>query len=284
MDIHARTRDRKGRKGLKIDYHTHHVRCGHAKGEMEEYILRGIELGLTQLGLSDHMPLIHVDPATYYEGMAMPMEELPRYVEECLYLKDKYRDRIDIRVGLEGDYIEGYEEQIAAIVEAYPWDYVIGSVHFLGEWDVTDFRQLHNWEGKNVDEVYEAYYDAVQKAARTGLYDYIGHVDVIKRFGQKPSSDMTGLERQTLDVIKENGLAIELNASGLRMPVQEMFPSRRMLEYCRSIGIPLTVGSDAHDPEKLSQYLDEAYALLKDVGFTELATFDRRRRIMVPIE
>jgi len=269
---------------MKIDYHTHHVRCGHAKGELEEYVLRGIELGLAQLGLSDHMPLIHVNPATYYEGMAMPMEELPRYVEECLYLKDKYRDRIDIRVGLEGDYIEGYEEQIAAIVEAYPWDYVIGSVHFLGEWDVTDFRQLHNWEGKDVDKVYETYYDAVQKAARTGLYDYIGHVDVIKRFGQKPSSDMTELERKTLDVIKENGLAIELNASGLRMPVQEMFPSRRMLEYCRAIGIPLTVGSDAHEPERLFQYLDEAYALLKDVGFTELATFDKRRRIMVPIE
>jgi len=108
-----------------IDYHTHHVRCGHAKGELEEYVRKGIEIGLKQLGLSDHMPLIHVDPATYYEGMAMPLDELPRYVEECLYLKEKYRDQIEIRVGLEGDYIEGYEEEIARIVS-------LGLCHRLG--------------------------------------------------------------------------------------------------------------------------------------------------------
>lgn len=269
---------------MLIDYHTHHVRCGHARGELEEYVQRGIELGMQQLGLSDHMPLIHVDPATYYEGMAMPMEELPRYVEECFELKEKYRGQIDLRVGLEGDYIEGYEEQIAKIIESYEWDYVIGSVHFLGEWDVTDFRQQHGWEGQDVDTVYERYYDAVQKAAKTGLYDYIGHFDVIKRFGQKPASDPYDLERETLDVIRANGLAIELNASGLRMPAKEMFPSRRILAYCLEAGIPLTVGSDAHDPMKLGEYLDQAYAMLRDVGFTELATFDKRRRIMVPIE
>src|SRR5690554_4880509 len=141
-----------------IDYHTHHVRCGHAIGSLEEYVLQGIEIGLDQLGLSDHMPLLHVDPATYYSGMAMPMDELPRYFEECTRLKEQYRNQIDIRIGLEGDYIEGYEEQIERIVTAYPWDYVIGSVHFLGEWDISDSRQLHGWEGRKVDEVYEIYY------------------------------------------------------------------------------------------------------------------------------
>jgi len=132
--------------------------------------------------------------------------------------------------------------------------------------------------------VYARYYDAVQKAARTGFYDYIGHIDVIKRFGHKPEEDMSGLEKRTLEVVKEQGIAIELNASGLRMPAAEMFPSRRMLEYALSLGIPVTVGSDAHDPEKLAENLDRAYALLKDVGFTQLATFDKRKRIMVPIE
>src|SRR6478752_9770667 len=101
---------------MLIDYHTHHVRCGHASGELEEYVKRGIEIGLTQLGLSDHMPLLHVDPQTYWPEMAMPKEELPRYVEQCLHLKEKYKDRIDIRVGLEGDYVEGFESEIAAII------------------------------------------------------------------------------------------------------------------------------------------------------------------------
>jgi histidinol-phosphatase (PHP family) len=266
---------------MLIDYHTHHVRCGHASGCLEDYVKRGIEIGLAQLGLSDHMPLLHVDPATYWPEMAMPRDELPRYVEECLNLKEKYKDQIDIRVGLEGDYIEGYESEIASIVNAYPWDYVIGSVHFLGEWDISDFRQVSDWEGKDIYEVYTQYYDAVKKAARSGLYDYIGHIDVIKRFGFKPERDPWELEKAALDTVKEQGLAIELNASGLRMPCEEMFPSRRMLEYCHKTGIPLTIGSDAHQPERLSQYLDQAREMLKLIGFNEIATFSARKRHQV---
>ncbi|WP_338554035.1 histidinol-phosphatase HisJ [Paenibacillus sp. KS-LC4] len=266
---------------MLIDYHTHHVRCGHAVGTLEEYVQKGIELGLDQLGLSDHLPLIHVDPATYYPEMAMPMEELPRYVEECLTLKEKYKHQIDIRVGLEGDYIEGYERQIEDILKAYPFDYVIGSVHFLGEWDITDFRQTHGWEGKNRLAVYEQYYDAVQKAAATGLYDFIGHIDVIKRFGFKPEEDVTHLENAALEAVKRHGVAIELNASGLRTPAEEMFPSRRMLEYAHRLGIPITVGSDAHQPERLAQYLDQARLMLKEVGFSQLATFDRRKLVSI---
>ncbi|GGG05159.1 histidinol-phosphatase HisJ [Paenibacillus abyssi] len=264
-----------------IDYHTHHARCGHAVGSLEEYVKRGIEIGLDQIGLSDHIPLLHVDPATYYPEMAMPMEELPRYVEECFELQGKYKSQIDVRVGLEADYIEGWEEQIERIIKAYPWDYVIGSVHFLGEWDVTDFRQTHGWEGRDKLEVYERYYDAVQKAAASGLYDYIGHIDVIKRFGFKPEEDVTALENAALEAVKRHDLAIELNASGLRMPAKEMFPGRRMLEYARDIGLPLTIGSDAHQPERLGQYLDEARAQLKEIGFGQLATFKQRKRMMV---
>jgi histidinol-phosphatase (PHP family) len=266
---------------MKIDYHTHHARCGHATGSLEDYVKRGIEIGLAHIGLSDHIPLVHVDPADYYPEMAMPLEELPRYVEECFELKAKYAGRIDVRVGIEADYIEGWEEEIARLLEPYRWDYVIGSVHFLDRWDVTDFRQTHEWEGKDRMAVYERYYDAVAKAAATGLYDYIGHIDVIKRFGFQPEGDVQHLERAALEAVRRHGLAIELNASGLRMPAAEMFPSRRMLEYALELGIPVTLGSDAHQPERLGQYLSEARELLKEVGFTQLATFKDRTRIMI---
>jgi len=270
---------------VRIDYHTHHERCGHAEGRLEDYVRRAIEIGLDEIGLSDHMPLLHVDPANYYPGMAMPMEELPRYVEEALRLKEKYRGQIDVRVGLEGDYIEGYEEAIKRIVTGYPWDYVIGSVHFLGEWDISDSRQLHGWEGKRVLDVYERYYDAVQKAAKTGFYDFLGHLDVIKRFGHRPEDEEAEreLERRTLEVIRAQGVAIELNASGLVMPCADMFPKRRMLETAFELGIPVTVGSDAHKPERVALNLDRAVALLADIGYRELATFRERRRIMRPI-
>ncbi|MDY7992796.1 histidinol-phosphatase HisJ [Paenibacillus polymyxa] len=272
---------------MKIDYHTHHARCGHAIGSLEEYVQQGIRLGLDQLGLSDHMPLLHVKPADYYPEMAMPMEELPRYVEECLELKERFKGKIDIRVGLEGDYIEGWEREIEDIITAFPWDYVIGSVHFLGEWDVTDFRQVHHWEGKNVLEVYRTYYDAVSKAAATGLYDIMGHLDVIKRFGYHPKpeemEELRELERAALSAVARSGRAMELNASGLSKPCAEMFPSRRMLEEAFSLGIPLTVGSDAHDPAKLSEHLEKARALLYEVGYRELAVFQHRERSLVPL-
>ncbi|GGD98890.1 histidinol-phosphatase [Paenibacillus nasutitermitis] len=266
---------------MRIDYHTHHERCGHAVGKLEEYVRRGIEIGLDELGLSDHMPLLHVDPATYLPEMAMPMDELPRYVEECFELKAKYKGRIDLRVGLEGDYIEGWEDRIGAMIAGYPWDYVIGSVHFLGEWDITDFRQTQGWESRDRLAVYKQYYGAVSKAAASGLYDYIGHIDVIKRFGFQPGADVTDLEDAALETVKRYNGAIELNASGLRTPAAEMFPSRRMLERACELGIPVTIGSDAHQPERLGQYLDEARAMLKECGITQLATFEGRKRKMV---
>jgi histidinol-phosphatase (PHP family) len=188
---------------------------------------------------------------------------------------------------LEGDYIEGWEREIEDIITAYPWDYVIGSVHFLGEWDVTDFRQVHHWEGKNVLEVYRTYYDAVSKAAATGLYDIMGHLDVIKRFGYHPKpeemEELRELERSALSAVARSGRAMELNASGLSKPCAEMFPSRRMLEEAFSLGIPLTVGSDAHDPAKLSEHLEKARALLYEVGYRELAVFQHRERSLVPL-
>lgn len=270
-----------------IDYHTHHERCGHAVGTLEQYIRQGIEIGLSHIGVSDHMPLLHVDPAEYYPEMAMAMEELPRYVEEALALKEKYRGQIEVRVGLEGDYIEGWEAEIEQIVKKYPWDYVIGSVHFLGEWDVSDFRQVHNWEGQDVFAVYARYYDAVAKAAKTGFYDIIGHLDVIKRFGYNPEPDRQEetieLERQALSAVAEAGVAMELNASGLSKPCAEMFPSERILQSAIQMGIPLTLGSDAHDPQKLGEHLDTARRTLYGLGVRELATFAGRKRTMIPL-
>lgn len=274
---------------MRIDYHTHHERCGHAVGKLEEYVQRGIALGLERLGLSDHLPLIHVDPDSYYPEMAMPLAELPRYVEECLELKERYRGRIELRVGLEADYIEGYEEQIRELLSPYPWDYLIGSVHFLGEWDITDHRQVHGWEGKEVMDVYRRYYNAVKKSALSGLYDIIGHMDVIKRFGYGPQTaedkaEVRELERGALKAIASSGIAMELNASGLTKPCAEMFPAEHVLKEALKLGIPLTLGSDAHDPKKLGDGLQEARNLLWRTGFRELAVFDERRRASVPFE
>ena len=264
-------------QGMLIDYHTHHERCGHAVGKLEDYILSAMKQGMEQIGLSDHMPLLHVTDKDNPDS-AMPMEELPRYVEEALALKEKYKGRIEVRVGLEGDYVEGQEEKIERIVNGYPWDYVIGSVHFLGTWDVTDFRQVDRWEGRRVVEVYEQYFDAIAKAAATGFYDYIGHMDAIKRFGYRPEEDVSALEDAALQAIKKHDLAFELNAAGIYAPCKEMYPSVSILERARAYDIPVTYGSDAHHPDKIGQKGAEAKELLGKAGYTELAVFTERKR------
>ncbi|TVX99198.1 histidinol-phosphatase HisJ [Cohnella terricola] len=266
---------------MPIDYHTHNYRCGHAVGTLEEYILSAIDKGMEQIGLSDHMPLLHISHEENPDS-AMPMDELPRYVEECLSLKEKYKGRIEVRVGLEGDYIEGCEEKIEKIVNGYPWDYVIGSVHFLGTWDVTDFRQVHRWEGRRIVDVFEQYFDAIRKAAATGFYDYIGHIDAIKRFSGKPEEDVTPLEDAALQAVKKHDLAFELNSAGYYAPCKEMYPSLSILERANAYGIPVTYGSDAHHPDKVGQKGQDAQTMLKNAGYSHIATFEGRKRVLKP--
>lgn len=268
--------------GMPIDYHTHNVRCGHAVGELEEYVQSAIRQGMTQIGLSDHMPLVNLSNEEHPD-IAMPMEELPRYFEECQRLKEKYKDEIAVRVGLEMDYVEGFEEAIGKIATAFPWDYLIGSAHFLGTWDVTDFRQARRWEGLRVVDAFERYYDAIKKAAATGFYDYIGHIDAIKRFApHAPEADVAALEEETLQALKKHDLAFELNVAGIHAPCKEQYPAFRILERARALDIPVTYGSDAHHPDKVGQKGAEARAMLIKAGYTRLATFEGRRRFLNP--
>lgn len=268
-----------------IDMHTHHARCGHAVGDLEAYIESAIEKGLTHIGLSDHLPLVHVNPADYWPEMAMPLEELPRYVEEAFQLQAKYRQQINVLVGLEADYIAGYEAPIAAILDEYPWDYLIGSVHFLGTWDISDYRQTTEWEKRDVDEVYVSYYHAMQEMIRTGYYDIVGHIDVVKRFGHRPrdAERIRELEDQTLALIVKQDMVIELNCSGWDKPVAEPFPSAAILERASKLPLRWTLGSDAHRPEAVGLHLEKGKSLLQAIGCKALHVYQKRQRVQIPL-
>lgn len=267
-----------------IDYHTHHNRCGHAVGSIEDYILRGMEIGVHQLGVSDHMPLLHINPSTLRNDLAMKEEELPRYVEEVLRLKEKYRGDLDILLGIEGDYVEGNEEDIRRLLGDYPWDYVIGSVHYLGDWDLFDSRQKYRWQERELRSVYEAYYQAVAKAAQSGLFDIVGHIDGIKRYAPARPVEETEMQRAVLDVIAQAGMAVELNTSGLRKTAVGMYPSEEVLQGCLERSIPVTIGSDAHHPRHVAAGYDEAAALAMKAGLAHWAVYAKRKRGQIPIK
>lgn len=266
-----------------IDYHTHHERCGHATGTLRQYIEQAIKIGLDQIGLSDHMPVIHLPKEKILPGLGMELAELENYVDEAVALKKEYKNDIDIKVGLEADYIKGYEEEIEKLLNSYPFDYILGSVHFLGEWDLSDSRQMEGWRKRPLDDIFTDYYLAIQGAAKSGLYDIIGHFDVIKKFGHVPTKDMRAIIEETLQIIKKQDIAIEINTSGLYKIVKEVYPAPKIIEKAVNIEIPFTLGSDAHKPEHVHVGIEEGRKYLKQFGVKELATFDKRKKIMISL-
>lgn len=266
-----------------IDYHTHHERCGHAIGALHEYVEQAIIKGLGQIGLSDHMPVIHIPREKLLSGLGMKVSELDKYVEEAIKLKDEYKRDIDVKVGIEADYIEGYEEEIEKLLTPYPFDYIIGSVHFLGEWDISDSRQMQGWNQKPLFQIFNDYYVALQNMAKSSLYDIVGHFDVVKKYGHKPKEDITELIKATLDAIKEANMAMEINASGLKKVVKEIFPAHEIIKQAVSLGIPFTLGSDAHAPRDVHSNINEGRRILKELNVDKIATFNRRKRIMISL-
>ncbi|OEH86815.1 hypothetical protein BHU72_00665 [Desulfuribacillus stibiiarsenatis] len=271
------------RQPYLVDYHTHNYRCGHAIGELREYVERAVELGFHEIGLSDHFPLFHIPAERRLPEITMEMHQLEEYVQEAIALKQEFAQQIDVKVGIEADYVPEWEDYLANQLRQYPFDYVLGSVHFIGEWDHSDSRCTHEWDNRDVDQVYRHYYALVKAAAESKIYDSIAHFDVIKRFNHHPTSDMTENIREALLAVKAANICVEVNTSGEFMPVKEIFPSKTILHMCKELDIPITVGSDSHRPHNVGTNIERIYGELRDLGFTEIAGFDQRRRYRISL-
>lgn len=258
----------------RIDYHMHTFLCGHASGKPEDYAEHALRLGLQEIGFSDHAPLVsHDDPS-----ITMSFDELPHYHEMLEALKTQYaKKKLSIKIGIEADFIPGYEEKTKAILDAYPYDYVLGSVHFIGELAFDNPKQKDRLKTSNIDKVYSDYHTLLRKSAASGLFDIMAHVDLVKKFGDRPTKDMAAEIKETASIFKKSGVVIEINASGLRKPVKEIYPSLTdLLIYCQA-GVPVTFGSDAHAPDEVGSGFKDALALAKKAGYREYVLFDKRK-------
>lgn len=263
---------------MSVDYHIHTSRCGHAEGSMVEYVCRARDLALKQIGFADHLPLLTKQDMT----LTMPVEQLDGYVQEIEQLREEFPD-IGIKTGIEADYLPGMERDTAQLINSYGFDYVIGSVHFIDGWGFDDSRYLEGYENRDIYEIYEEYFGLVAGAARSGLFDVIGHLDLIKKYNFKPDRDITDLVEGTIAAIKEAGICIEINTGGLRKPTGEMYPGHEILRRCFNAGIPITLGSDAHSPNQVGMDFDMAIAVAKQAGYDRLAVFNKRERDFIAL-
>jgi histidinol-phosphatase (PHP family) len=256
----------------KTDYHMHSC-YSDGRSVPEDYIAPAIAAGLSEIGFSEHLTLFK-----NLEEWNMNPVNISPYINHIETLRNSIKNII-IKTGLEVDFFAGKEEEIRSFLSPLPLDYIIGSVHYLGENTVDVGPEFY--EGKSIDRLFESYLDSVSVAVSSDLFDIIGHCDLIRIFGYKPSSDQESLYRKLAVTMKEHNVVFELNTNGRNRPLADFYPDRKFLHIFREENVPVCVNSDAHMPSRVGQYFDEAYELLRYVGFTEMAVFDKRVRRMV---
>lgn len=257
------------------DYHMHTPLCKHAEGHPKEYAKRALELGLPEIGISDHSPL-----PEYYDNWRMLDEEFEAYLK----LVDEAREahpELPIRLGLEVDFFESGGSWIEKLSQRAPWDYLIGSVHYLGDWAMDDPGLVHRYGEHPIEETWERYWKLFQSAARSGQFDIMAHPDLVKKFGHRPAGDLRRYYEPAVQAVLDAGIAIEINTAGLYKEVQEMYPAPTFLEIAAQAKIPLVISSDAHTPGDVGRSFTEAAALAKACGFNELQRFSERKRSSV---
>ncbi len=255
-----------------VDLHNHTPLCNHAEGEIFEYIEKAIKAGTQYLGFSDHAPM-DFDPK-----YRMGFDEMQKYESDVLQAKEKYKDKIEIFLAYEVDYLEGHMDERILNAEV---DYLVGSVHFIGEWGFDNPEFIGRYESEDIDEIWQKYFDAIEKMAQTGLFDIVGHLDLIKVFKFLPNKDILSIAKNALLAIKKADMVLEINMAGLRKPVHEPYPSLDILKEAYKLGIPITFGSDAHKPEQVSLYAKEVTEMAKSVGYTKCAIFRNRKREII---
>ena len=244
-----------------------------------DYARRALELGFTEIGFSDHSPMRQDD----FDDWRMRSDQLDQYVENARKAQKAFPQLV-IRLALEVDYLPGQEGWIRELAARHPWDYFIGSVHYVSDsWAVDNPHQLSEWKSRDAWEVWSVYFERLTMAAETGLFEIIGHADLPKKFGYKPERDCTLLYERFLNTAKRMNCALDVNTAGLRKDCKEIYPSRQILELAFQKGVPITFGSDAHAPEEVGMNFAEAMELTRGVGYTECARFARRRREMIRI-
>jgi histidinol-phosphatase (PHP family) len=206
----------------------------------------------------------------------MNLSQLPLYHGMIAKTQRDY-PKFTIKLGLEADFIPGFEKNTRALLGSFPYDFVIGSVHFIDRWAFDDPEEKVKWRDKDINRVYRDYYRLLRQSAESGLFDIMGHVDLVKKFGHRASEDLTPEVERTAEVFKKAGVTVEVNTSGLRKPVNEIYPSLQVLKIYRSHGVPITFSSDSHDPKDVGRDYDKARQLALDAGYKEYNVFEKRK-------
>jgi histidinol-phosphatase (PHP family) len=247
---------------------------------VERYRAAADAAGIEELGASEHV---------HRFTQALELWRHPFWEEQARDDLDAYCDFVrgtELKLGIECDFVRGAEDRTANLLEARDFDYVVGSVHFLGEAAV-DHEGWDVWEGRgDADEVWRRYFEALAECARSGPFDILAHPDLVKVWGGArplPERDPRHYYEPAVEAIAESGIAVEVSTAGLRKPVCELYPSRGFAEMCVEAGAFFALSSDAHLPEQVGYGYDRALEFFAELGVAEICVFERRERSLAPL-
>lgn len=252
--------------------------CFHAEGEPIEYARRAVELGLAEIGFSEHCPM-----PDQYDKMRMRENDFPQYLSKVETARLAF-PKLPIRLAIEAEYVLGEEDYVRHFLQRAEWDYVLGSVHYIREWNFDAPEAAARWkETRDLFGQWKLYFEQWKAAARTGMYDSLAHPDLVKKFGFLPVEACEDLFRDALEAVAACGIAVEINTAGLRKPVKEIYPSANFLRIARGFNIPISLGSDSHAPGEVGMNFREAVDLARACGYTEYVRFQNRKRTSHPL-
>jgi histidinol-phosphatase (PHP family) len=265
-----------------VDYHMH-LRNGreeiaHDTWTVDPFVEAARKAGVDEIGFTEHI---------YYFKQTRGLWTVPYQSERCTCDIEPYVEAVvlarsrglPVKLGLEVDYVPGREEETRELLAPYPWDYLLGSVHFIGGLGV-DGEEPRLLDVVGVEEAWSLYFETLAAAARSGLFDSLAHPDLVKIFGVRAASFDYG---PAVEAIADSGVAVEVSTAGLRKPVRELYPHPRFLAACRERDVPVTLASDAHSPDLVGRDFDLALELLRGAGYETVTLFEQRRGRQVPL-
>jgi len=260
------------------DYHLHTVLCKHAKGEAGEYKRSAQNQEIPEICFADHIP----NPDGYDPRHRMEMAQFSTYKNIVTELQDGEGPRV--LFGFEADYYDGCEKSLREWLSSQVFDLVLGSVHYIEDWGFDNPDQRNVWDSVDVKATWRKYFKLVERLTDSELFDVVAHIDLPKKFGHRPSdNDLKEMAKPVLDGIARAGMGIELNTSGLRKPVGEIYPSPLIVSLAHEREIPICFSSDAHRPEDVGADFSSALKLAREAGYRQYFRISRRKMNFAPL-
>jgi histidinol-phosphatase (PHP family) len=261
-----------------VDYHMHlrapDESIDHTVAAVERFVEAAAEHRIDELGFTEH---------GYYFGETRSLWSVQSQVERCRYAIEPYVEAVleakrrgyPVKLGLEVDYVPGREEETHELLSPYPWDYLIGSIHFLGQAGIDGEPSLVDEVG--VEEAWRRYYETLKQAAESGLFDTLGHPDLVKMYGPEIDWDWEKVAG-SLD-----GVCLEVSSAGLHKRHGRLYPNPELLAEAQKRGVQITLASDAHVPQNVGRDLDRAIEHARAAGYDTVTVFENRTARQAPL-